>query len=134
MAEFRGHKRRQHGFSLLEMLVAISILGLALGALYQSASGATRNVRASERYAYGVELARSLLAQYELLPASGVNEGGETAGGFEWQVQSRPHAMPKNRLREFKLHDLEVSVAWFDGSKRRQVVLNSVVEAQPDAR
>ncbi|MEZ7952757.1 MAG: prepilin-type N-terminal cleavage/methylation domain-containing protein, partial [Halioglobus sp.] len=29
------------GFSLLEMVVAISILALALGALYQAAGGAT---------------------------------------------------------------------------------------------
>ena len=50
------------GFSLLEVLVAITILALALAVLYQAASGATRNVRSDEKYAYGVELARSLLA------------------------------------------------------------------------
>ena len=31
------------GFSLLETLVALVILSLALGALYQAAAGATRN-------------------------------------------------------------------------------------------
>ena len=57
-----GLPSRGKGFSLLEMVVAISILGLTLGALYQAVSGATRNVRTDEKYAYGVELARSLLA------------------------------------------------------------------------
>ena len=52
--------RRCGGFSLLEMVVAIAILALALAALYQAAGGATRNVRSDEKYAYGVELARSL--------------------------------------------------------------------------
>ena len=62
---------RAGGFSLLEMLVAISILALALGALYQAAAGATRNVRIDEKYAYSVELARSLLAEHARVPAAG---------------------------------------------------------------
>ena len=48
-------------FLLLEAMVAISILGIALGGLYSAASGATRNVRADERYAFAVELGRSLM-------------------------------------------------------------------------
>ena len=48
--------------------MAISILALALGALYQAAGGATRNVRVDEKYAYGVELARSLLANNGSVP------------------------------------------------------------------
>lgn len=74
-------RTRAQGFSLLEMVVAIAILALALGALYQAASGATRNVRADEKYAYGVELARSLLAANARVPADGVSDSGETEGG-----------------------------------------------------
>ncbi|MFV8818306.1 type II secretion system protein [Haliea sp. E17] len=125
---------RQRGFSLLEMVVAIAILGLTLGALYQAAGGATRNVRTSERYAYGVELARSLLAQNQLVPAGGVSDAGKTAGGFEWRVQSVPHPLQRGQLGNFHLHDIEIGVAWFDGSKRKEVVLNSVVEARSDGR
>ena len=120
---------RQTGFSLLEMLVAISILALALGSLYQAASGATRNVRTSERYAYGVELARSLLADNAMVSQQGVNATGETAGGYQWRVQSQPRNMQRSGMGRLQLHDLEVGVAWFDGSKRREIVLNSVVEA-----
>lgn len=120
---------RQAGFSLLEMLVAISILALALGSLYQAASGATRNVRTSERYAYGVELARSLLADNAMVSQQGVNTAGETAGGYQWRVQSQPRNIQRSGMGRAQLHDLEVGVAWFDGSKRREIVLNSVVEA-----
>src|SRR6056297_2996658 len=81
---------KQRGFSLLEMVVAIAILGLALGALYQAASGATRNVRIDERYAYAVELARSLLADSSIVPADGEQRRGETAGGFVWRVDAQP--------------------------------------------
>ena len=120
---------RQSGFSLLEMLVAISILALALGSLYQAASGAARNVRTSERYAYGVELARSLLSENAMVPQRGVNNSGETASGYQWRVQSSPVNLQRAGLGRSQLHELEVGVAWFDGSKRREIVLNSVVEA-----
>jgi general secretion pathway protein I len=119
---------RSAGFSLLEMLVAISILGLALGALYQAASGATRNVRTDEKYAYGVELAQSLLAENAMVPLSGVNIQGETSGGFKWRVNTRPVKLQRSALPVGSLHDIEVGVAWVDGRKRREVVLNSVVE------
>ena len=51
----------QRGFSLVEMLAALVILGLALGALYQAASGATRNARVSAEYAIATTLAESEL-------------------------------------------------------------------------
>jgi general secretion pathway protein I len=116
------------GFSLLEMVVAIAILALALGALYQAASGATRNVRADEKYAYGVELARSLLAANARVPAAGVNSAGETAGGFSWRVASRQIERTDAALAGASLHDIEVAVGWEDGDRRREVVLRSVVE------
>lgn len=116
------------GFSLLEMVVAIAILGLALAALYQAASGATRNVRVDEKYAYSVELARSLLAANARVPAQGVNGSGETAGGFSWQVSTHLIDLQRTALSAASLHEIKVAVSWEDGDKRREVVLNSVVE------
>ncbi len=119
--------KRQAGFSLLEMLVAIAILALSLGALYQATSGATRNVRSDERYAYGVELARSLLASNKVVPDEGRNLRGETAGGFAWQVVTAPVDLGRGGLPPGSLHDIEVAVSWQDGQKRREVMLHSVV-------
>jgi general secretion pathway protein I len=115
------------GFSLLEMVVAISILAFALGTLYQAAGGATRNVRVDEKYAYGVELARSLLADNGSVPASGVNATGEADGGFDWYVTTLPIATGRGFTVPV-LHEIEVGVSWSDGGKRREVVLNSIVE------
>ena len=122
------HRSRASGFSLLEMIVAMAILGLALCALYQAASGATRNVRSDEKYAYGVELARTLLANYAVVPAAGVSSSGETAGGFNWRVATRPIDLARSALAEASLHHIEVAVSWQDGIRGREVVLNSVVE------
>lgn len=132
MTRTEGRRAARHaGFSLLEMMVAISIMALCLGALYQAASGATRNVRAAERYAYAVELARSLLAENAMVPQNGVNTSGETGSGFQWVVQTSPRDLQRTGLGDAALQDIEVSVAWYDGSKRRHVALNSVVEAVP---
>tara|TARA_R110002110_G_scaffold415765_2_gene655201 strand:- start:53618 stop:53998 length:381 start_codon:yes stop_codon:yes gene_type:complete len=118
------------GFSLLEMVVAIAILAIALAALYQAAGGATRNVRTDERYTYGVELARSLLADNAVVSMAGVSTQGETAGGFAWRVQTQPLELDRNRLQPGTLQAIEVSVSWLDGTRRRDVVLHSVVEGQ----
>jgi len=122
----------QGGFSLLEMLVAITVLALALGALYRAATGATHNVRTSERYAYAVEFARSLLATNAVVAEGGVKSSGETDSGYQWRVTSRQRPPIRGDLGNVQLHDLEVTVAWYDGSKRKQVVLDSVVEALPN--
>jgi len=104
------------------------ILALSLGALYQAASGATRNVRIDEKYAYGVELARSLLADNGMVPMSGVNTSGDTSSGFHWYVRSQPVAIGREQATQLLLHELEVGVSWVDSRTRREVVLNSVVE------
>jgi general secretion pathway protein I len=117
----------QSGFSLLEMVVAIAILALSLGTLYQATSGATRNVRSAEKYAYGVELARSLLADNVLVPAEGKSARGETEGGFRWSMQAVPVDLPTGSLPRGALQKLEVLVSWSDGTKRRKVMLTSVV-------
>ena len=121
---------RAGGFSLLEILVAISILALALGALYQAASGATRNVRTDEKYAYGVELGRSLLADNSVVALAGVDKTGETTSGFRWRVTSRPIDLSRSSLTVGSLHTIEVRVSWDDGSRRREVALDSVVEGR----
>ncbi|MDG2271298.1 MAG: prepilin-type N-terminal cleavage/methylation domain-containing protein [Halioglobus sp.] len=122
------HAPASAGFSLLELIVAIAILALALGALYQAAGGATRNVRIDEKYAYSVELARSLLTNNGSVPPSGVNVTGTTADGFDWYVATRP--LVAGRAPDFVplLHGIEVGVNWSDDGKRREVVLHSVVE------
>ena len=77
--------RGQRGFSLVEMLAALVILGLALGALYQAASGATRNARVSAEYAIATTLAESELDAFVISrPDVGVTQRGRY-GDYEWE-------------------------------------------------
>ena len=128
LGDLQFQSRSVAGFSLLEMMVAITILSLSLGVMYQAVSGATRNVRADEKYAFGVELARSLLAENAKVPRAGISKRGETAGGYRWAVLSTPVENSSNKLKQGSLQEIEVIVAWDDGPKVKEFMLNSVVE------
>ncbi|MEP1471525.1 MAG: prepilin-type N-terminal cleavage/methylation domain-containing protein [Halieaceae bacterium] len=123
-----NHRRGTQGFSLLEMMVAITILSLSLGVMYQAVSGATRNVRADEKYAFGVELARSLLAQNIMVPRAGVSKRGETSGGYRWEVNTSPIDAQVRGLQGGSLQEIEIMVAWNDGRGTKEFILDSVVE------
>jgi general secretion pathway protein I len=116
------------GFSLLEMVVAVAILGVSLAALYQIVGGATRIVQADQKRAYAVELARSLVANHAVVPVGGYRESGETPGGFQWEVQAEPVFLPQSvRFSEGLLQRLQVAVRWRDGGKGHEINLASVV-------
>ena len=66
------------GFSLIEMLVALVVLSLSLGALYQAAAGATRNVRVGAEYTQAVMVAESVLSEYSYVS----EENFSAAGAF----------------------------------------------------
>ena len=121
-------KPYQRGFSLLEILVALSILSMTLGVLYQATSGATRNVRNDERYVFGVELARSLLVEYGQVPLEGGSWEGETDGGFFWKVNAAPVENPLEILLPGTIQSIDIEVAWNDGLRERKFELSSVVE------
>jgi len=91
----------------------------------------TRNVRADERYAFAVELGRSLLADNIQVPKSGLSNNGVTAGGFKWTVTTRPAPLGRSGLDEGALQEIEIIVSWADGLRDRRIRLDSVVEGLP---
>ena len=124
----------ESGFSLLEVVVAVAILGFSLGALYQAAGGATRIVRIDERRSYAVELARSLIAAHAVVPRAGTSETGETQGGFVWRVVTEPEVFAESvALEQGALQRLNVVVSWDDGPRTREISLDSVVAGRDQA-
>ena len=89
---FRRHT--QQGFSLLEILVAFSILALSLGIILNIFSGGLRRTIISEEYQQAVIIAQAKLA------ASGIETelkdeitSGQLLDKYFWRVQVQPYQL-----------------------------------------
>lgn len=80
--------KNQQGFSLLEILVAFSILALSLGIILKIFSAGLQTASLAENYTLAVEIAESLLAKTgeEEKLALGESSGQENEY-FNWRVQ-----------------------------------------------
>lgn len=113
--------KRSQGFSLLELLVAIAIMGMAMGLLYRASGGSARSVGQAEASQRAGIVLESLLSARDAVPETGVNESGRTAG-FEWAVRSEPWAQGADiDPRAVPLHRVFMSVRWLDGERWRQL-------------
>ncbi len=83
----------QRGFSLLEILVAFSILALSLGVLMQIFSGSLRNADITRDQAQAVLLAQTLLAGAGVESRLAAGErSGIAADKFRWSLRVAPYA------------------------------------------
>ena len=104
------------------MLAELVILGLALGALYQAASGATRNARVSAEYAIATTLAESELDAFVISrPDVGVTQRGRY-GDFEWErwVELIPER------EQSGIGWMRIVVSWPGESQPRTVSLSTI--------
>ncbi|WP_418647483.1 PulJ/GspJ family protein [Thauera butanivorans] len=106
--------RRSAGFSLLEVLVAVGIMALSLGALYQAAGGSVRSVQRADQRTQALLLAQSLLDAYGTVPPGGLNAAGEEAG-LRWQIVSTPYPTAFEQPPGWPLHHVHITVGWGQG-------------------
>lgn len=127
------------GFSLIEMLVALVVLSLSLGVLYQAATAATRNVRVAAEYTDAVMLAESMLADYSYVTQDNLSASGRFEA-FQWSVSSWPapyddgHDPEERAVAAEPLQYLQVVVSWPGrGGTPREIDLTTVVPLREPA-
>jgi general secretion pathway protein I len=125
-------KLAQHGFSLLEILIAFAILALSLGILLRIFSGGVHTAQLAERYTLAAQIAESLMAK------TGVEtplENGETSGivldDYHWRVTVNPYVFNPEQTdlsqHPFLLFQVNVRVTWDeDTDYPRQLVLSTL--------
>jgi prepilin-type N-terminal cleavage/methylation domain-containing protein len=119
----------QHGFSLLEVLVALLIAGIALSTVFQAATETMRSTSISAHYQQAVSRALSHMdgASATLTPGE---QQGDDGAGFHWHVLVRAidsTGKPQSDTDTLivTLYAVTVSITWHDGPRDRLVRLDS---------
>jgi general secretion pathway protein I len=109
--------RKPNGFTLVEILVAFTIMALMLGALLQTFGAGLRSLGLAESYATAALHARSKAAEIgQTIPIEAGEHSGELDHGFQWRAVVAPYepATPAGipggpRLAGFQV---DVTVSW----------------------
>src|SRR5437899_10476379 len=89
----RAAQAAARGFTLLEIVVALTIAGLALVGLFRAGSGGVLAVDAAGRYSEAVQRAQSHLAAVGRLAVIAPSDSeGEDGGPYRWRVPLLPVA------------------------------------------
>ena len=108
--------QRDGGFTLLEVLVAAVIAGLALAVLFRGAAGSVEAARVAAHVQEATSRARSRLSALEGAEPVPGEQAGDDGGGYRW----RTRVASVERGGGFALFDLDVQIAWsLDGGERR---------------
>lgn len=125
-----GSATRHRGFSLLETLVALSILAICLGTLLRIFGGGGRAALMTDEYARGLIVAESMLASLgtEIEVAPGRKQG-VVAGSIRWAIQVSPLPFQMGDQSEINFTTVpvwvEVTAAW-GADEPRSVRLGTV--------
>ncbi len=122
---------RNKGFTLIEVVVALAILGVGLIVIIELFSGGLRLGKTSEEYTKAVEYARMKIE--EIAVQRSVEEGiaeGEFDDVFHWRVGAKKmDILPIEKSSDFKppveLYQIKVNVTWKSGSKERSAGIES---------
>ena len=124
----RRDPRQEGGFSLLEVLVALLITGIAMGALFQGALGGLRAADISGRTEEALSRARSRLAALgQAGPIQPGDRQGDDGGGYRWRERVSPaSARPATPgTPELALYQVQLRISWGEGLGVRSVTLET---------
>jgi general secretion pathway protein I len=125
------------GFTLLEVIIALIIAGMAAAALFEAVGSGLHQTQTASMYDQAIVRAKSRLASVvhgtKLEPG---DRRGDDGGGFQWRTRIAPVASSALRSAgvagprgaasfPVTLYDITVWVGWNDGGTERQVRLET---------
>jgi type II secretory pathway pseudopilin PulG len=117
---------RAAGFLLIEMAVALLIVGMAFGYGFASLSGALDRLGRDHSASAALLLAQSTLDRvgYDI-PLGQDDVGGRTPDGYSWSVRTAPYPLAPATMPVVG-YVVRVTVGWRDRLRSRQVGLSTV--------
>jgi general secretion pathway protein I len=125
-------RRSSGGFTLLEVLVALAILGIAVVASIQAFAQGLRLLKLSGDHQYAV-LVADQKAREVTTPVEGHDEG--TEGAFFWERTTRivpaPDLAPLGVVATWRVFEIAVKVRWDDHRQIEIATLRTAPIAGP---
>jgi general secretion pathway protein I len=126
----------QSGITLLEVLIAISLLGISFAAVFSGLHTALRSAERLDGYQRAVELASEKLDEFVLDPtvAAGEERSAVLPSGIRWEmradlVDTRPLADPHRPAQLVRIH---LQVLWPDGASTQKFSLQTLKLCIPE--
>jgi general secretion pathway protein I len=119
------------GFTLLEVVVAATIAGLAFVGLFSAGSSGLFATDVAGRVEEAIDRAQSHLAAFGREGAvTPTDIEGDDGGGYHWRMRAWPlvseQAAGAGNGPVFALYDVEVTISWQSGGRDRSVVLGTM--------
>ena len=120
---------KSRGFTLIEVLVALTLFALVGGSLLALVQTGLRTTALGNEYTHAALLARSKLTELQVYAGltPGVYEG-EFDDRYRWQLTftERQEEAEQTTLEQFPM-DVRVSVLWGQGSEQKSVDIDTVL-------
>jgi general secretion pathway protein I len=126
-----GHCReREYGFTLLEVVVATAIAGLALAGLFKAGTAGLFATDAAGRVENAVERAQSRLAAFGRQGAVAAGDmEGEDGGGYHWRLRAIPLVTERptgfGNTAFLSLFHVQVMISWRAWGRDHSVVFDT---------
>ena len=119
-------RRSSSGFTLLEVLVALSLLGIAVISVMQLFSANLKSISVSEDYVSGALAAQSKMR--EVLSEEELSErswNGITDNGYRFDVSILKSLPERVEELQVRMVEITVTVYWSQGTKERSMTLRT---------
>ena len=122
-------KINEDGFSLLEVIVALSIMAVGFVTVLQLFSGSIRSVNMSEQYLKATNLAKSKMNLLEINNYKTTKFEGTFAGeeNYNWELEVSPYLTTLNsEENNIQLSEVLLRVLWSDANQHRNIELRTL--------
>jgi len=140
VARLRSPNRRSRGFTLIEVVVAFSLLAVGLAAAMQIAVGSMRQARSAESYTEAALYAQSLL---DGLGVGSRLEEGSDSGRFgehyRWELEVQPYEVASDPpidpvMVPVQLYRVDLRVRWERGRNEYEAHFSTLRALTPEVR